>query len=115
MKEHSRLTTILCICISVMIFVSCNNEESNVDHFQKGIDLYHQGLFDEAIEELDKAVLADPNASAPYEAKSEIYRMTGKLDLSLQSLNEAINTDQNPLTISGYTGSEEEPMICWGT
>ena len=55
-----------------MIFVSCNNEESNVDHFQKGIDLYHQGLFDEAIEELDKAVLADPNASAPYEAKSEI-------------------------------------------
>ena len=96
MKEHSRLTTILCICISVMIFVSCNNEESNVDHFQKGIDLYHQGLFDEAIEELDKAVLADPNASAPYEAKSEIYRMTGKLDLSLQSLNEAINTRPEP-------------------
>lgn len=96
MNEARRLATVLSILMALMIFISCNNQDSDVDHFQEGIELYHQGLFDEAIVELDKAVLDDPNSSAAHEAKSEIYRMTGKLDLSLQSLNEAIKTRPEP-------------------
>jgi tetratricopeptide (TPR) repeat protein len=92
-KVSTKLSSSFLLLVSIILMTSCDSQSlSNVNHFEEGVNLYHQGLFDEAIEKLDKAVEADPNSSAPHEAKSEIYRMIGKLDLSLDSLNEAIKT-----------------------
>ena len=57
MNEARRLAIVLSILMALMIFISCNNQNSDVDHFQEGIELYHQGLFDEAIVELDLSLI----------------------------------------------------------
>lgn len=64
------------------------------DHLINARNLLQQGLFDEAIQELENAILKDPDNLEAYAGKVEIRLGMGDLDAALIELNSAIKKFQ---------------------
>ena len=61
----------------------------------KGIELYKQGKYDEAIQAFDEAIGLDPNCAKAWSHKGYALSKQGKYDEAIECLNEAIRLDPN--------------------
>ena len=80
------------ICLDICLKVI--NDELNKDvayHYFNGINLAHNGNFEEAIKEKSRAITIDQNYFTLYLLRAACYNITGDYDLAIKDLNKAID------------------------
>lgn len=60
------------------------------EHYNKGLDLFGNEKYEEAIEEYDKAIALEPDDGELYLAKSMAYHRMKDLDKALESAKKAV-------------------------
>ena len=61
----------------------------------RGIDYYHKGEFDNAIEDFDKAIKLNTNYAEAYGNRGIAYGMKGELDNAIEDFNRSIEINPN--------------------
>lgn len=97
--------------------------ESNLQAYTlviKGIELYKQGKYDEAIQAFDEAIGLDPNYAKAWSHKGYALSKQGKYDEAIECLDEAIRLDPNdtyPWGVKGLVlemqGNHDEAIKCF--
>jgi len=68
-------------------------QEQTLDHLNRGIELYQERKFDEALSELDEAIRLDPKNAKAYAARADVYWNKNDYNVAIADYNEAINLD----------------------
>jgi tetratricopeptide (TPR) repeat protein len=64
-------------------------------HFTKGYELYHEGMMDEALVELDESAKVNPDISETYLIMGDIYERRRMFDEALREYEKALKLSPN--------------------
>ena len=89
--------TVLAILLLMMpLLTACTDDEEITKayaHFIRGMELYEDGLYDEAVEEYTKAIELYPNYATAYDGRGSAYADKGQYDLAVADFTKAIEID----------------------
>ena len=72
------------------------------EHIDRAIRFVEEGEYDRAIQELDTALLLDPDNARVYFTRGRIHNVTGKYDLAIEDFDTSLRLD--PENVLAYAG-----------
>jgi tetratricopeptide (TPR) repeat protein len=102
MKKTFLGTGLCSIVLIASIFLASYacGEEAKEDHFSKGTECLNNGMYDNAIAELSKAIEINPNNALAYNNRGSAYYSEGRYDQAISDYSKAI--DINPTLDKPY-------------
>jgi len=88
------------LIVSLLLFCTVACSASLADHFQNGVNLDNQQLYDEAISEYTQAIEASQNLESAYLNRGNDYMRKGEFDLAIGDFDKAVQL--NPSNESGF-------------
>ena len=73
--------------------INSTNHNAAMRHLSKSLRLYYQGNFTQALDEVEKAILLQPNTAMAYARKGSIYYKLNQLDRATLNWNIALKLD----------------------
>ena len=73
--------------------INSTNHNAAMRHLSKSLRLYYQGDFTQALDEVEKAILLQPNTAMAYARKGSIYYKLNQLDRATLNWNIALKLD----------------------
>ena len=74
----------------------CAGTTAAMEHYDRGIDYFDEGHFDEAIAEFTEAIELDPELALAYANRGFAYATKGELDSAIADLDKVIEVSTNP-------------------
>ena len=106
LKNLSRVNilTILAICLALGTVYAQQNKEENT-HMRTAITYERKHMYDQAIEEINKAIEINPNDAIAYGMRGNAYLEKHQYDKAVFDLNKAIQINPNLAEIYGLRGA----------
>ena len=103
-----RLTAFIVIAILISSAVGCSSLSEAERAYNKGTDIFRQGLFEGAVPHYTTAIQLDPNYADAYSSRGGLYSILGQYEDALQDFEKAIqlDPDSGPYIYRGITYSE---------
>lgn len=95
-SRHVCLTAVTLALICSFVAPACAGaNETSIDWFMKGLDLYNQEKFDESIQAYNRALELDPNDSEAWNNKGVDEGILGRYDEALKSFENAVALNES--------------------
>jgi tetratricopeptide (TPR) repeat protein len=99
-----RLLTLCAVGVLVVLALTwglgCQADPA-VQHYDRGVNLAKAGQYEQAIAEFDKAIELDPNYTAAYANRGNVYSQIGQHDKAIADCNKAIELDPDDAEVYG--------------
>lgn len=116
MFSLKKQSIILCSVILLIIFTGCDKlmvQKPESEALNKGTSFVNKGMYDQAIEELNKAIQMSPNSDGAYYNRGRAYFAKGDIDQAISDYTQTIEIN-SPETIQpaynnrGYAYEKKE-------
>lgn len=91
---------VILLCTGYLVSARCNTCEESLkiykdsqrsnDWFQKGLDLYYDGRYEQAISAFDQAYLIDPSMTSVYKLRGKSYLALGEYEKAISEFKKSL-------------------------
>lgn len=90
------IMVLMILLLMIPLLTACEDDEKPTKahaHLIRGVELYEDGRYDEAVEEYTKAIELYPNYATAYDGRGSAYADKGQYDLAIADFTKAIEID----------------------
>jgi Flp pilus assembly protein TadD len=103
-KEDSKMTAVWLVIFVCLLFTGCKHKSAANHHRERGVAHYHDGDYDRAFSELNKAIKIDPGDSRSYVSRGMAYNDKNEFDLAIADFTKAIEIKPTDAHVYVYRG-----------